>query len=144
MKGVFPTPDTGPFLPSDTDIEPKTNVARHRHSELVTRHFGTVPSRRRTLRCKISGRRSTLRPPFMGPHIGAPGAKLPPFLGFGHPPRKILDPPPKPNQIIIYKLQKGILRGRPLKISFGGLPKQKKKFHPRGLWKKNYVQSIWP
>ncbi len=25
MKGAFPTPDTGPFFPSDTDIQPKIN-----------------------------------------------------------------------------------------------------------------------
>ncbi len=75
MKGVFPTPDTGPFFSSDTDMQPKINVARHRHSELVTRHLTlhfsptltvSFPSRRRTLR-KISSRRLTLRPPFMGP-----------------------------------------------------------------------------
>ncbi len=30
----------------------------------------------------------------------ATGAKLPPFLGFGHPPRKILDPPLDPHCII--------------------------------------------
>ena len=74
-KGVFLTPDTGPFFPSDTDIQPKINVARHRHSELVTRHLTldfsptptvSYPIRRRTLR-KISGRRQTLRPLFMGP-----------------------------------------------------------------------------
>ncbi len=39
LKGVFPTPDTGPFFPSDADIQPKINVARHRHSELVVRHL---------------------------------------------------------------------------------------------------------
>ncbi len=39
MKGVFPTPDTWSFFPSDTDIWPKINVAWHRHSELVTRHL---------------------------------------------------------------------------------------------------------
>ena len=39
MNGVFPTPDTVPFFPSDTDIHPKTNVARHRHSHLVPRHL---------------------------------------------------------------------------------------------------------
>ena len=71
MKGVFPTPNTGSFFPSDTDIQPKTNVGRHRHSELVTRHLTlhfsltltvSFPRRRRTL-CKISSRRPTLRPP---------------------------------------------------------------------------------
>ncbi len=74
-KGVFPTPDTGPFFPSDTDIQHKINVGRHRHSELVARHLTlhfsltltvSFPSRRRTL-SKISSRRRTLRPPFMGP-----------------------------------------------------------------------------
>ncbi len=39
MKGVFPTPDNGPFFPSDTDIQPKLYVARHWHSELITRHL---------------------------------------------------------------------------------------------------------
>ncbi len=38
MEGVFPTPDTRPFFLSDTDIQLKINVARHRHSELATRH----------------------------------------------------------------------------------------------------------
>ncbi len=75
MKGVFPTPDTEPFFPSDTDIQPKINVAQHRHSDLVARHLMlhfsltltvSSPSRRRTLR-KISSRRPTLRPPFIGP-----------------------------------------------------------------------------
>ncbi len=77
MKGVFRTPDNGPFFPSDTDIQPKINVARHRHSELVTRHLTlhfsptltvSFPSRHRTLR-KISGRCRTLRSPGMGPDI---------------------------------------------------------------------------
>ncbi len=77
-EGVFSTCNTGPFLPSDTDIHPKTNVARHQHSDLGPRHLTlqfnptlTVSflSRRQTL-CKISGRRPTLRPPFMGPSTG--------------------------------------------------------------------------
>ncbi len=38
IKGVFPTPDTGPFFQSDTDIHPKISVARHWHSELSARH----------------------------------------------------------------------------------------------------------
>ncbi len=80
MKGVFLTPETGAFFPSDTDSQLQINVARHRHSELVSRHLTlhfsltltltvSFPSRRRTLR-KILGRRPTLRPPFMGPWRG--------------------------------------------------------------------------
>ena len=74
-KGVFPTPDTVPFFPSDTDIHLKTNVARHRHSDLAPRHLTlhisptltvSFPSRHRTLR-NILCRRPTLRPPTMGP-----------------------------------------------------------------------------
>ena len=38
MKGVLPTPDTGPFFPSDTDIQTKINFSRHRHSESSARH----------------------------------------------------------------------------------------------------------
>ncbi len=38
MKGVFTTPDTGPYFPSDTDIQTKISVSRHRHSELSARH----------------------------------------------------------------------------------------------------------
>ncbi len=73
MEGVFLTPMTEPFFPSDTDIQPKINVARHRHrhSDLVARHLTlhfsptltvSFPSRHRTSR-KISSRRSTLRLP---------------------------------------------------------------------------------
>ena len=71
MKGVFPTLDTEPFFPSDTDIQPKINVARHQHSDLAARHLTphfrptltvSFPSRRQTL-CKISSRRPTLIPP---------------------------------------------------------------------------------
>ena len=77
MNRVFPTPNTGPFFPSDTDIQPKMYVPRHRHSELVTRHLTphfsptltvSFTSRRQTLR-KISSRHPTLRPPFMGPFV---------------------------------------------------------------------------
>ncbi len=59
MKGVFPTPNTEPFFPSDTDIQSKVNVAKHRHSDLVARHLTlhfrptltvSLPSQRRTLR----------------------------------------------------------------------------------------------
>ncbi len=39
MKGVFPTPDAGSFSPADTDIQTKINVGRHRHSELLARHW---------------------------------------------------------------------------------------------------------
>ncbi len=75
MKGVFPTPNTEPFFSSDTDIQPKVNVAWHWHSDLVARHLTlhfsltltvSFPMRRRTLR-KNSSRCPTLGPPFMGP-----------------------------------------------------------------------------
>ncbi len=38
MKGVYPTPDTSPFFPSDTEIQTYINVGRHRHSGLLVRH----------------------------------------------------------------------------------------------------------
>ncbi len=75
MKGVFLTPDISPFFPSDTDIQTKINVIRHRHSELLARQATlrsarhttlSLPSRRRTL-WKILSRHPTLRPPFIGP-----------------------------------------------------------------------------
>ena len=39
MKGVFPTPDTCPFFPSDTDIQTKIKFSRHRQLELLARHL---------------------------------------------------------------------------------------------------------
>ncbi len=63
------------FPSGNQDIQPKIHVARHRHSELVTRHLTlhfsltltvSIPSRRLTLH-EISCRRPTLRPRFMGP-----------------------------------------------------------------------------
>ncbi len=65
MKGVFPTPDTGPFFSSDTDIQPKVNVVRHLHSESVTRHL--TLHFRPTLTVSFPSRRLTFRPLFMGP-----------------------------------------------------------------------------
>ena len=71
MKGVFQTPDTSPFFPSDTDIQTSINVGQHRHSALLVRHSTlhsarhwtlSLSSRRRTLQ-KISSRHPTLRPP---------------------------------------------------------------------------------
>ena len=75
----FRHPTLGHFFPSDIDIQPQINVARHRHSELVTQHltFHFSPtltvsflSRRRTLR-KISIRRVLDLMDLVGP-IGGP------------------------------------------------------------------------
>ncbi len=75
MKGVLPTCDTGPFFPSDTDIQTEINFGRHQHSELSTRH--STPHLSLTLDTLIS--KSTLditqyfestsdtQTPFMGP-----------------------------------------------------------------------------
>ncbi len=60
MKGVFPTPDSWPLFPSDTDIQPKINVARHRHSELLTQH--STLHFRPTLTVSFPSRRRTFRP----------------------------------------------------------------------------------
>ncbi len=60
MKGVFLTPGTSPFFPSDTDIQTNVNVGRH--STL------SLPSWRRTLP-KILSRHPTLRHPFIGPSV---------------------------------------------------------------------------
>ena len=92
IKGVFPTPDTGPFFQSDTDIHTKISVGRHRiplkvccgtrilshgHSELSARHSTLhftptltflFPSWHWTFP-KNSSRPPTFRPPFMGPSI---------------------------------------------------------------------------
>ena len=77
MKGIFLTPDTGPFFPSNTDIQTKINVGRHRHSELLARHSTlqsarhstlSIPSRHRTSQ-KILSRHLTLRLPFIGPYL---------------------------------------------------------------------------
>ncbi len=71
-KGVLRTPVTGPFFPSDTDIQTKINFGRHRHSKLSVRHSTphfsptlSFPNRHQTLP-NISSRHLTFRPPFTG------------------------------------------------------------------------------
>ena len=54
MNRVFPTPDTGPFFTSNTDIQPKNNAARHRQADFRVDARHSSPPSWVLVMCKVS------------------------------------------------------------------------------------------